>query len=598
MFFGFTTPVRSPHSCFVRSAYATALRGERKHPPDIRANLDALLGECRVSGDQVLGKIGRYHRGNTARHRRGARTNGCRVTDKQFSPPVAGSAHVNASAAALVVPPRPDLPDAGSRTAPSVVGGQPLVPPPLPPGWRVPAPRAATSAEERARPTPWHSALGARLAEPRVLLGIYVIALTLIALWPTPVDAGARPLLRGLSRFVPMLTYARIEFAANILLFIPLGVLLAMILRQRYAIVPIAFVATVTIESIQALMIDKRVPSVMDIIANLAGACIGLLIVVAVEWRRGGVRRDPSAGARQTIAAHDQAASQEPSHGILQAPPPQASGDAVCRDREALSESPGVASGDAALQAPEDGVIGRRDLHERCQLRGTLSPAGLEVRDGPSAREALPQVGVESSGVMMGGEGTLIEDRAGVEGEQTDAEIEVLVVFESLRRLDRFRPEVELSGQTDVPAPQRAEDRGRIAASPALDLSAVVAGVQVRRCVVVTSSGRQRDGHVPLENHVIVRRMEVAVALHQTHRRLDIIIHRQDDLARGGTEPRDARESQARIRLEFDHAGDRIVERQTGPPVRVRPVEHDDDLIRSLAAVPLHQRTEPLHTAV
>ena len=124
------------------------------------------------------------------------------------------------------------------------------------------------------------------LSEPRVLLGVYVFVLTLIALWPTPVDGGARPFLRLLGEALPMLTYPRIEFGANILLFVPLGVLLALILRQRHLVVPIAFLSTVTIESLQALLIDRRVPSLMDIIANLAGACLGLVIVAFVEWRR------------------------------------------------------------------------------------------------------------------------------------------------------------------------------------------------------------------------------------------------------------------------------------------------------------------------
>lgn len=119
-----------------------------------------------------------------------------------------------------------------------------------------------------------------------MLLGVYVFVLTLIALWPTPVDGGAGPFLRLVARAVPVLTYARIEFGANIVLFIPLGVLLALILRRRHLIVPIALVATVVIESIQALMIDKRTPSVMDVIANLTGACIGLLVVAIIEWRR------------------------------------------------------------------------------------------------------------------------------------------------------------------------------------------------------------------------------------------------------------------------------------------------------------------------
>lgn len=124
----------------------------------------------------------------------------------------------------------------------------------------------------------------------RIVLTMYAVALALIAIWPVPVDSGAGPLLRAITRVVPVLTYARIEFGANILLFVPLGALLALLLTRRYLIVPIALVATVAIESMQALMLERRTPSVMDILANLTGACIGLLLVAGIEWwrRRGG----------------------------------------------------------------------------------------------------------------------------------------------------------------------------------------------------------------------------------------------------------------------------------------------------------------------
>lgn len=216
------------------------------------------------------------------------------MSDEHVIPPVAGAAHVNAGTATAVVPPRPALPPRPPLPPQGTVPPAGTVPPkgnaiPPPPP---PLPRPATPASA-STPPPTDGAgrrayawLRARVFEPHALLGIYVFVLTLIALWPSPVDGGARPFLRLVSRAVPVLTYARIEFGANILLFVPLGVLLALILRQRYLIVPIAFVATVTIESVQALLIDKRTPSVMDIIANLAGACIGLLIVVFVERRR------------------------------------------------------------------------------------------------------------------------------------------------------------------------------------------------------------------------------------------------------------------------------------------------------------------------
>ncbi len=84
----------------------------------------------------------------------------------------------------------------------------------------------------------------------------------------------------------PALTYERIEFSANILLFVPLGVLLMLILRRRYLILPIALVVTVGIESAQALLLDRRTPSMTDIIANTTGACIGMLIIAVVETVR------------------------------------------------------------------------------------------------------------------------------------------------------------------------------------------------------------------------------------------------------------------------------------------------------------------------
>ena len=120
----------------------------------------------------------------------------------------------------------------------------------------------------------------------RLILVVYGTVLALIGFWPSPVDAPAGPLLRGVTRALPWATYARIEFGANILLFVPLGVLLALILRQRYLVLPIAFVTTVAIESLQALVLARRTPSVMDIVANVTGACIGLLIVVFLEWSR------------------------------------------------------------------------------------------------------------------------------------------------------------------------------------------------------------------------------------------------------------------------------------------------------------------------
>lgn len=133
----------------------------------------------------------------------------------------------------------------------------------------------------------------------RVVLTLYGISLAMIALWPVPVDSGAARFLGRLIRLVPVLTYPRIEFAANMVLFVPLGVLLMLILRRRYLILPIAIVVTVAIECSQGLLLDKRTPSLLDIIANTTGACLGMLIVAAVQsWRARPVRERMPAAAR------------------------------------------------------------------------------------------------------------------------------------------------------------------------------------------------------------------------------------------------------------------------------------------------------------
>ncbi|MEV8273267.1 VanZ family protein [Microbacterium sp. NPDC077184] len=117
-----------------------------------------------------------------------------------------------------------------------------------------------------------------------VVLLAYAVALSAIAFWPVPVDSGAGPLLRAITRVFPVLTYDRIEFAANIALFIPFGVLVTQLVRQAWLVLPLGFLTTLMIETAQALLLDRRTPSILDLVANMAGVCVGLLVVVFVRW--------------------------------------------------------------------------------------------------------------------------------------------------------------------------------------------------------------------------------------------------------------------------------------------------------------------------
>ena len=125
------------------------------------------------------------------------------------------------------------------------------------------------------------------LRNPHTWLVLYLVILAAIAFWPTHVDERMGPFLRWVTRAISWLTYDRIEFAANIALFVPFGVLLMLILNHRYLVLPIALVATVGIETVQSFMGGRRTPSFTDVVANTAGACVGMLIVALVQWLRG-----------------------------------------------------------------------------------------------------------------------------------------------------------------------------------------------------------------------------------------------------------------------------------------------------------------------
>lgn len=117
------------------------------------------------------------------------------------------------------------------------------------------------------------------LRRPSTWLSLYGVALALIAFWPEHVDKNFSPLIEKLIAVVPLLTYQRLEFGANIALFIPLGLLLTMMLHRRpHLTLPIAVICSVAIESAQAVLLEHRTPSVLDIIANTAGACIGIVL--------------------------------------------------------------------------------------------------------------------------------------------------------------------------------------------------------------------------------------------------------------------------------------------------------------------------------
>lgn len=116
----------------------------------------------------------------------------------------------------------------------------------------------------------------------------YFFALMAILFWPSPVDrpidGALSHLLQWLhSRGVPrwLISYRSIEFTANIALFVPFGVIVALRLpRHRWMLtVVIAAAVSIAVELAQGVFLTARVPALSDVIANTAGGFIGALLV-------------------------------------------------------------------------------------------------------------------------------------------------------------------------------------------------------------------------------------------------------------------------------------------------------------------------------
>jgi len=121
------------------------------------------------------------------------------------------------------------------------------------------------------------------------LLAAYLVGLALIAYWPTPVDRGVDGNLFAVIHWlrehgITLVTYDRVEFLANVALFVPFGLLLAGLFRRgrRWIAFLLCVAGSVVIEVGQALFLPGRFASGADILANSTGAAIGVLAVVVI----------------------------------------------------------------------------------------------------------------------------------------------------------------------------------------------------------------------------------------------------------------------------------------------------------------------------
>jgi len=133
-----------------------------------------------------------------------------------------------------------------------------------------------------------------------VLLATVVIVVAIITFSPGPPDPSGQQALRsfldhahlhGLPRWI---SFNKIEFGSNILMFVPIGLFGSLALPPpRWLIVPAAIMGSLAIEITQASGLPERVGTPRDVIANSLGAVIGYLLACFVIWlvSRGSRRR-------------------------------------------------------------------------------------------------------------------------------------------------------------------------------------------------------------------------------------------------------------------------------------------------------------------
>ena len=126
-----------------------------------------------------------------------------------------------------------------------------------------------------------------------MLLGVYVIVLAVIALSPVSPIRGLDLSQELDAAGLGWVTYTQLESFANVVLFVPFGLLIALLVPTRWwwVVVVGLVLAAAGIELGQALFLPGRVPSVDDVVANSTGGIIGVAIAAIIRSIAWAVRR-------------------------------------------------------------------------------------------------------------------------------------------------------------------------------------------------------------------------------------------------------------------------------------------------------------------
>ena len=125
-----------------------------------------------------------------------------------------------------------------------------------------------------------------------VLTLAYLGALAWVTLTPSSNSDRAFSLLQRVVRELQshastdFLTFERVEFLANIALFVPMGVFVVLLLGRRlwWAGIFVGVLASCWIELAQGIWLSDRVSDPRDLVSNTVGTLLGVLFALLVTW--------------------------------------------------------------------------------------------------------------------------------------------------------------------------------------------------------------------------------------------------------------------------------------------------------------------------
>ena len=141
----------------------------------------------------------------------------------------------------------------------------------------------------------------------RGILAAMMIPLALVAFWPSPVDEPVQGELASILSFfhahgIPRwFNYKFVEASANVVLFVPLGVVASFAFTEKrwWQIGAFGMLTSGCIELGQFLFLHNRFASLQDIVTNTSGGIIGA-VLAALALKNLQARRSSAAGLQET----------------------------------------------------------------------------------------------------------------------------------------------------------------------------------------------------------------------------------------------------------------------------------------------------------